>query len=97
MTMQLSKMMDELGVDPMIRPQLEKEMLRQRAAMSDPDKLKLTPLLEERRQEYMIPDGAFTCQCIYDRVIIWQIPDGNGETYKGSSILMPDTTKDAKL
>lgn len=48
----------------------------------------LPPLLEERRLEYGIPDGAFKMQAVYNRILLWQIPDDDSETYKGTSIIM---------
>lgn len=53
--------------------------------------MKLPPLLEEARQRYKIPDGAFQTCALFDRAFVWQIPAA--DQYKGSSILKPETIK----
>jgi hypothetical protein len=68
---------------------------RMRKHMSEPDKLKLPPLLERRRQEFLIPDGFFEFACMFDKILIYQ-PDENvkdKETYGDTKIVMPDTVR----
>lgn len=66
-----------------------------RAMMSPPGALKLPELLEKRRLEYGIPDGAFASRCVFDRVFIWQIAQEweAGETFGRTSIVMPEAVK----
>jgi len=54
---------------------------------------RVTPLLDERRLEYGITDGAFKFQASYDRVYIWQIPMQKGDKFEGSQIHMPESTQ----
>lgn len=54
----------------------------------------IPPLLEARRLEYGIPDGAFKMQALYGRLLVHQIPQHEGDTYKGTSIIMTERAKD---
>lgn len=54
----------------------------------------LPPLLEARRLEYGIPDGAFQVEATFGRILVWQIPQFEGDTYKGTSIIMTEKTKE---
>jgi hypothetical protein len=48
-------------------------------------------LLDDRRIEYAIPNGAFSIYPSFDRVYIYQIPVKERDTFtSGGSILMPD-------
>lgn len=53
----------------------------------------MTPLLDERRLEYGITDGAFKFNAAFDRVFIWQIPMQKGDKYEGSLIHMAESTQ----
>lgn len=53
----------------------------------------LPPLLEARRLEYGIPDGAFAMHAMYGRILVWQIPTDEGDTFKGTVIIKADVTK----
>lgn len=50
--------------------------------------LKLPPLLDERRLHYGIPDGAFSGFCLYDRIYVAQINDGDGK-FGDTMLYMP--------
>ena len=52
-----------------------KESNAMRACMSEPGALKLPPLLEARRLEHGITDGAFRRQPIYDRIYVHQVSE----------------------
>lgn len=54
----------------------------------------LPALLEKRRLEYGIPDGAFNLEATYGRILVWQIPQDEGETYKGTTIIKTSRTMD---
>lgn len=54
----------------------------------------LPPLLEARRLEYGIPDGTFKLAGMYGRILVWQIPQDEGDTFKGTSIIKTERTKD---
>lgn len=51
----------------------------------------LPPLLEQRRLEYMIPDAAFGRACMFDKVLLFQIPMWEQETYGDTRIIMPES------
>lgn len=54
--------------------------------------------LDERRMQYGIPDGCFAQEAMFDRILIFQVPDRTESTYeKGGLIEMPDTVKAANL
>lgn len=50
-----------------------REEQRLQKLMSPPGALGLPPLLEQRRLEWRIPDGAFRLRAAFDRVLIYQI------------------------
>jgi len=52
-----------------------------------------TPLLEERRLQYVIPDGAFRQAAAFDRIIIWQLQQGDSDTFGDTSIVMPEASQ----
>ena len=54
----------------------------------------MSPLLEARRLKFGIPDGAFEAHPLYDRLYIWQVPKNTGDTFEGTSIIMPDVAKE---
>lgn len=58
--------------------------------------LGLPRLLDERRVEFGITNGAFDRQAAFDRVFIWQIPMQKGETFAGSTIVMPESKQMAE-
>lgn len=64
------------------------------ARMSPPGALGLPRLLDERRILYGITDNAFKRVASFDRVLVWQIPMHQGETFEeGGKIIMSDTSK----
>ncbi len=63
--------------------------------MKEQGKLRIPDLLEVRRQKYAIPPGAFKMAAVFDRVLLWQIPQTEGDTYGDTQIVMPDTYKQA--
>lgn len=55
----------------------------------------LPPLLEARRLEHGIPDGAFEQDATFGRVLLWQVPLNAGDTFvKDGKILMTENRKD---
>lgn len=57
-----------------------------------PERLRLPEKLEERRQQYYIPNGAFEVQAVFDRLYVWQIPPED-KTWSGL-IQKPETTRE---
>lgn len=49
-------------------------------------------LLDQRRLEYGIPNGAFESAPLFDKCYIWQIPlpGQGGENYEGTSLIKPE-------
>lgn len=88
----LSDLVAFAGTDPdaeivLATPEAVKK--REDAALA----LGLPAKLEARRKEYGIPVGAFGMQAMFDRVLIWQISDHQGDTFKGTSIVMSERSK----
>ena len=61
--------------------------------MAPPGTFGLPPLLEQRRLEYLIPNGAFAQRAIYDRMLLWQIPYYR-ERYGDTRIMMSEQGKE---
>jgi hypothetical protein len=79
-------------VNESIRSEVERRSAARRSRMSDD--LKLPPLLEHRRTLYGITDGAFKRRALYDRIVVYQLGNFEGqETFGDTSILMPDMVK----
>lgn len=69
-----------------------------KALMSPPGALNLPPLLEAQRLKWGIPDGAFACRAVFDRIHIFPIDfDGQKETWGSTSIITPESTKQRSL
>lgn len=82
---------EEEDLDPTLRKQLQEEAKERKSMMSKD--LGLPELLEARRQEFGITDGAFALAPIADRILVYQISRHKEETFKGTGIIMPDTVK----
>ncbi len=67
-------------------------MLKKRMARKGA--LKLDALLEARRLEYGIPDGAFRVQASFERIIVYNIPPAEQASAESSIIQMTDKTKE---
>jgi hypothetical protein len=77
---------------------VKKQGLALLARMSPEGMLGLPKLLDSRRMQYGIPDGAFAQKALFDRVLVFQIPDRTSSTYEqGGLIEMPDNVKAANL
>lgn len=62
--------------------------------MSPPGALRLPDLLEAARWRWGIPDGAFMCQAVFDRIHVFPIDLWNEpDRYPGSSLFRPEITK----
>ncbi len=63
--------------------------------MSPKGKLNLPKLLDERRWKYGIPDEAFhtAVGCLFDRIMVWQVPEDESETFGGGLLVKPGTVK----
>lgn len=78
--------------------ELETRNIMRNQYMSPPGALGLPPLLERRRLDYRITDGAFSCALISDRVWVRQIPEwSTGMAGSKSLIVMPDVTRDKEF
>ncbi len=55
--------------------------------------LGLPELLDNRRLEHGIVDGAFASRAVFDRVFVWQLPMESSETYEGTCIVKTEITK----
>lgn len=74
------------------------KILQDRQAKGEEAKaMRLPPLLEKRRREHLIPNGAFASQPTYDWIHVYQIgeKDSTGpQTYGDTSIIMPDRVRE---
>jgi hypothetical protein len=62
--------------------------------MSPPGKLGLPPLLEAARWKWGIPDGAFACQAVFDRIHIFPIDlFENADRIPGTNLFRPTVSK----
>lgn len=64
-----------------------------RSHMSPRGALGLPELVDKRRLEYGIPDGAFESQPLYERIFVYQIDRVTGDTFENSKLVRPDITK----
>lgn len=76
--------------------ELREALKKKLAAEGD---LGLPPALEKKRQEHLIPGGAFKVRPVYDRIYVYQIgdrdiPEGESATYGDTKIIMPETAKE---
>ena len=67
-----------------------RDIERARKAMSPPGALGLPELLEKRRWEYGITDGAFAFQPFHDRILVWQTSRARTRESKTSLIELSD-------
>lgn len=66
-----------------------------KAKMSPPGALRIPPLVEKRRLEYGIPDGAFKCVASFDRIFVFPIDpvDGDEKEKTTGGIWKPNSAK----
>ncbi len=85
----------------MVDHELEKAKRRTaeiREQMSAPGTLGLTPLLEAQRIKWGIPDGAFKCRAVFDRIHVFPIDiEGQKETYGSGLIQRAESMKKRDL
>jgi len=85
---------DSSILDAREREQAERRSAVMRKRMSPPGALGLPKLLDERRLEYGITDGAFSRQAVFDRVYLWQIPMQKGDKFESDSLIhMPESVQ----
>lgn len=86
-------MVDPMGASLAQRALDESDRIRTR--MAPPGALNLPALLDARRLEFGITDGAFRQVAIFERVFVFQIPSAanSGETFGDTTILKPETSK----
>jgi hypothetical protein len=85
---------DSSILDAREREQAERRTAVMRKRMSPPGALGLPKLLDERRLEYGITDGAFSRQAVFDRVFLWQIPMQKGDKFESDSLIhMPESVQ----
>lgn len=85
--------------DPMAQEFVKKIKAKddsRRARLSPAGALGLSPLLDARRLEFLIPDAAFREQPVFDRILVFQVSLHEGETYGDTAIVMPAVTQDAE-
>jgi len=73
--------------------QSDPQLPLRKKVLAEPGAFGLPPLLEQRRLEYLIPNGAFAQRAMYDRMLLWQIPYYR-ENYGDTRIVMSEQGKD---
>jgi co-chaperonin GroES (HSP10) len=86
---------DEAKLSPELLASQERIAKERKRLMSPAKKLKLPKLLEARRQEFGITDGAFEMQPFHDRVLIYQVREAE-ETYGQGLILKTDAAREGE-
>jgi co-chaperonin GroES (HSP10) len=62
------------------------------------DSLGLGPLVDQKRMKYGIVDAAwYGQQPLFDRVLVWQISEDEGETYNGGIIVKTEVARKREL
>ena len=79
------------SLDPELRA--EAERISKQMHISPPGSLGLPKLLDDRRLEYDIPDGAFGAHAVFDRVLVYQIDRVRTATFENSLIHRPDISR----
>jgi len=83
------------GVDALVVSKAAAATEAQMKKMSRPGALDLPPMLEEKRLQYLITDGAFKVHPAFDRILVWQIAAHQKETFDPQgTIIMPDMVRD---
>jgi hypothetical protein len=92
---ELTKGPVDRGVDA-----IEKAEVRDKAEVAEikakymPKDMGLPPLLEKKRQKHFIPDFVFEkAQAVYDRVVVYQVPEEETGRYGGGPIEMTDRAR----
>ncbi len=82
---------------PLIRQiteQVQRDRDERMRYVSPPGALKLPKLLDQRRIEYAVPDGAFRAHAMFDRIGLWPMPDADMAEGKASRLIeLPDVTR----
>lgn len=79
------------------KEELENEGRIRLSRMSPPESLGLPKLLDARRIEWLITDGAFSMAPLYNRVYVHQIPLPHEIEKKKGAIHVPDTVASKQL
>jgi hypothetical protein len=64
---------------------------------SQPGTLGLPPLLEAKRLKHGIPDSAWHSQAVFNKILVWQIPIEESDTYGGGLIQKTDAARRKEL
>lgn len=67
------------------------------ANFSPPGTLGLSPLLDAKRIKHGIPDSAWNSQAVFNKLLVWQIPVDDAETYGGGLIQKTDAQRKKEL
>lgn len=50
-------------------------------------------LLERRRMQYLVPNGAFKQAAAFDRILVWQLSQDDSDTFGDTSIIRPEASQ----
>jgi hypothetical protein len=81
-----------------IRLKRERELQREiEKHFSPPGALGLSPLLDAKRIKHGIPDSAWRSQAVFNKILVWQLPIDESDTYGGGLIQKTETQKKREL
>lgn len=81
-----------------IRARREGELQREiEANFSPPGALGLPGLLDSKRVKHGIPDSAWKSQAVFNKILVWQLPIDEADTYGGGLIQKTDAQKKREL
>lgn len=63
---------------------------------ADPGALGLSPLLEAKRVKYGIPNSAWSNQAAYNKILVWQIPLEESDTYGQAGVILKTDARKGK-
>jgi hypothetical protein len=94
--------LQKAGTSPLRDTELDAAIARTaeiKTLMSPPGALGLPELLDQQRLRWGIPDGAFECRAIFDRIHIFPVDfAGDSETaLPGGAIITPESTKQRSI
>lgn len=91
------RLFDSEEVEAM-RAQRERELQKEiEANFAEPGKLGLPALLEAKRIKYAIPNSAWRSQAVFNKILVWQIPIDESDTYGKTGLVKPETVKKREL
>lgn len=81
------------NLDPRVIAEAERISAEMAPHIAPAGTMGLPKLLDDRRLEYDIPNGAFWGDAVFDRVLVYQIDRARGDKFENSLLHRPDISK----